>query len=120
MLSPCYSSAWACSAKKSRRVRADRDAQDTAVTTQPRSSLIGVRPTWRSTPAAAVIALALLLGVFTINTQPIAVNDGFGYDGLHYARLTLSLREGSTLVLTAPYADRVLPAEIVARSGMEI
>jgi len=67
-----------------------------------------------------VIALALLLGVFTINTQPIAVNDGFGYDGLHYARLTLSLREGSTLVLTAPYAYRVLPAEIVARSGMDI
>lgn len=83
-------------------------------------SAVGLRLTWRSAPGLAVLALGVLLALFTLNTQPVGANDGFGWDGLHYARLTLSLREGTALVLTAPYAYRLLPAGIVAVSGMDI
>lgn len=74
-------------------------------------------------PRAAVLSVALLLVVlvgFTRNTELISVGQGLGFDGAHYARLTTALREGTQTEPYRPFAQRVLPAAVVAVTGVDV
>lgn len=67
--------------------------------------------------AGGTLVLAALLRLVTPSLQ---FNDGFGYlDGQSYGAMARSLRTGEHFEILSPYAYRVLPAAIVAWSGLE-
>lgn len=88
-----------------------------------RLSVVGVqRPDRRisAEPAIVVVALAALLIAFHLITEPIAVFGGVGYDGILYARMVEVLRSGVATDVASPYVFRILPAAIVAWSGLDV
>jgi hypothetical protein len=76
--------------------------------------------TWKTAPSIVVLVLTGLLLLLWIDTRPLAVNAGFGYDGLQYARLALRLRSGVPVEIDAPYAYRIAAPAVVAASGLEL
>jgi len=71
-------------------------------------------------PAIVVAALAALVIAFHLITEPIAVNGGLGYDGILYARMVEVLKGGAAMDVASPYVFRILPAAIVAWSGLDV
>ncbi len=71
-------------------------------------------------PSLVVVALTLLLVAFHLITAPITVNGGLGYDGILYARMVEVLRGGAAIDVASPYVFRILPAAIVAWSGLDV
>lgn len=55
-----------------------------------------------------------------LDTRPIQANGGLGYDGVQYAALVSWLRGAPAETPLQPYAYRVLPAALVAASGLEV
>lgn len=78
------------------------------------------RITWAVAPTVTVVLLAGILALLWLDTRPLDVNDGFGYDGLEYARLALSLRSGTPMEIDSPQVYRIVAPAIVALSGLEV
>lgn len=76
--------------------------------------------TWGLAPTVTVLLLACIFALLWLDTRPLDVNDGFGYDGLEYARLALSLRSGTPMEIDSPQVYRVVAPAIVALSGLEV
>jgi hypothetical protein len=91
-----------------------RGARPSVVDVQRRDRRISAEP------AIVVVALAALLIAFHLITEPIAVYGGLGYDGILYARMVEVLRSGSAIDVASPYVFRILPAAIVAWSGLDV
>lgn len=64
---------------------------------------------------------AALLAALSLDTRPIQVNGGFGVDGSQYAAMVSWFRgTPAAEMLQAPYAYRVLPAALVAATGLDV
>lgn len=74
---------------------------------------------WRSAPALAVVAQAIVIAALLLNTRPLDVNGGLGYDGRQYAAIVAALR-GAATAPQSPFAYRIFPAALVAASDFDV
>lgn len=75
--------------------------------------------TWRTAPALAVLLLFALFVAFAQITTPLEMRPELRYDGVQYLRMVEAFRTGAATRPETPFTYRVLPAGLVAASGLD-
>jgi len=74
---------------------------------------------WWAAPALSVAVMTGLLFAFRFNTSLLQLTADMPADAVHYVRLVEGLRSVASAQPQAPFAFRILPAAIVAATGLD-